>query len=74
MKLKTLTAKELRSKKAVEIEKYIKELKQSQAELNHALYTNKENKTHQVSVIKKAIARAYGIHTEVNKVNREKEK
>lgn len=58
MKLKTLTVKELRSKKPAEIEKYITELKQSQTELNHAIYTNKEKQTHQVSVLKKAVARA----------------
>lgn len=58
MKLKTLTIKELRTKKSNEIEKYILELKKSQTELNHAIYTNKEKQTHQVGVIKKAIARA----------------
>lgn len=74
MKLKTFTTKELRAKKATEIEKYIVELKKSQSELNHALYTNKEKQTHQVSVIKKAIARAHSIHTEVKNVTTEKEK
>lgn len=58
MKIKTLTLKELRSKKSVEIEKYIVELKKSQAELVHELSTNKESKTHQLSSIKKAIAQA----------------
>ena len=65
MKIKTLTAKELRAKKPEEIEKYVKELKQTQSEFNHGLYTNKEKQTHQISVIKKAIARAYAIQTEL---------
>lgn len=63
MKIKTLTPKELRTKKRAEIEKYLAELKQSQRELNHLIYTNKENKTHQVGIIKKAIARAKTIQT-----------
>lgn len=58
MKLAILTLKELRSKKPAEIEAYIADLKKSQVELNHSINTNKENKTHQVGVIKKAIARA----------------
>lgn len=58
MKLKTFTTKELRTKKPAEIETYIAELKKNQIELHHAIHTNKENKTHQVGVIKKAIARA----------------
>lgn len=63
MKIKTLTVKELRTKKPAEIEKYIAELKKSQIELDHAIYTNKENKTHQVGIVKKAIARAKTIQT-----------
>lgn len=58
MKLTFLTVKELRAKKAADIEKYIAELTSSQTELNHLINTNKENKTHQIGVIKKAIARA----------------
>lgn len=58
MKLSTLTMKELRAKKPAEVEKYITDLKQSQIELNHAISTNKETKTHQVKVIKKSIAKA----------------
>lgn len=58
MKVKTLSVKELRTKKPAEIEKYIAEIKASQAELNHAIYTNKEKQTHQVGMLKKAVARA----------------
>jgi ribosomal protein L29 len=61
MKLAILTVKELRSKKPAEVEAYIADLKKSQTELNHNISTNKENKTHQVGVIKKAIARALTI-------------
>ena len=63
MKLKTFTAKELRTKKPADIDKYIVELEQQQVEHNQALYTNKDNKTHQIKVLKKAIARAYTIKT-----------
>ena len=58
MKIKTMAAKELRTKKVGDIEKHVAELKKNLEELNHAIYTNKENKTHQIGVIKKAIARA----------------
>lgn len=67
MKIKTLTVKELRTKKLAEIEKYIFELKKSQSELNHEIYTNKETKTHQIGVIRKAIARAKTVQTAVAK-------
>lgn len=70
MKLKTLTIKELRAKKPAELEKYIAELKKSQSELHHAIYTNKESKTHQVGVIKRAIAQAHTVLGE----NKEEEK
>ncbi len=65
MKLKTLTIKELRAKKPAELEKYIVELENTQTEHNHALYTNKDNQTHQVKLIKKAIARAYTVQSSV---------
>lgn len=67
MKIKTLTIKELRSKKPAEIEKYVLELKKSQSELSHEIYTNKETKTHQLGVIRKAIARAKTVQTAVAK-------
>ena len=73
MKLKTLTPKELRTKKPADIEKYIIELEQSQVELNLALNTNKEKTTHQIGIIKKAIARANTIQTELG-AQKEKEK
>lgn len=74
MKIKTLTIKELRTKKPVEIEKYVVELKKSQTELIHALSTNKETKSHQISVIKKAIAQAKTILSAQVKVNAGEEK
>ncbi len=63
MKIKTLTAKELREKKPADIDKYIVELELQQVEHNQALYTNKDKQTHQVKLLKKAIARAYTIKT-----------
>lgn len=65
MKLKLTPVKDLRSKKPAEIEKYITELKKNQAELNHAIYTNKEKQTHQVSQIKRAIAQAKTVQAEL---------
>ena len=73
MKLKTLTSKELRAKKSADIEKYIIELEQSQVDLNLALNTNKDKQTHQIKIIKKAIARANTIQTELS-AQKEKEK
>ncbi len=64
MKLKLTTVKELRTKKPADIDKYIVELKKTQADLNHAIYTNKDKQTHQVGEIKQAIARAMTIKAE----------
>ena len=63
MKLQILTAKELHAKKPADIDKYIIELEAQQTEHNHDLYTNKDKQTHQIKVLKKAIARAYTIKT-----------
>ena len=71
MKIKTLTNKELRSKKPEEVAKYITELKTSMTELFMSISTNKEKQTHQVNLIKKSIARAHTISSE--RVNTEKE-
>lgn len=71
MKVKTLTIKDLRTKKPSELEKYIAELQKSQAELIHAISINKEKQTHQHSVIRRAIARAKTVQAEAAK---EKEK
>lgn len=72
MKLKLTPVKDLRGKKPAEIEAYVAELKKQQAELNHALYTNKDSQTHQVGQIKKAIAQARTIQTELKAVGEEK--
>ena len=61
MKLTLLTVKELKSKKPAEIDAYITGLRKSHTELSHGINTNKETKTHQLGVIKKAIARALTI-------------
>lgn len=66
MKLTILTTKELRSKKPAEIDAYIAQLQNDQIELNHARFTGKETKTHQVAIIKKAIARAYTVKAQAN--------
>ena len=67
MKLNTLTVKELRTKKPADIEKYLVEMELSQVAHNLGLNTNKEKQTHQVKVIKKAIALAKTVQTEANK-------
>lgn len=66
MKLKTLTTKELRAKKPADISAYLVELELSQVAHNLGLNTNKDKQTHQVEVIKKAIARAKTVQTEAN--------
>lgn len=71
MKIKTLTIKELRSKKPDEITKYVSDLHSSMSELKMAISTNKEKQTHQIGNIKQAIARAHTISSE--RVNTEKE-
>lgn len=65
MKAKNLNAKELAAKKPAEIEAYIVELQKNLTELMHQINTGKENKTHQINVIKKAIARAKTVKTAV---------
>lgn len=65
MKVKTLTIKDLRVKKSADIEKYLTELRKSSVELQHQIAINKENKTHQLAVIKKAIAQAKTIQSEL---------
>ena len=72
MKLKTLTTKDRRTKRSADINKYLIELELQQVDLNLSLNTNKEKQTHQVKVIKKAIARAKTIQTQL--VAQEKEK
>ncbi len=66
MKLKLLTLEELRAKKPAEVDTYIAQLYTQQTEHNHALYTNKDKQTHQVKLIKKAIARAYTVQSAAN--------
>lgn len=58
MKLTILTISDLRSKKSEELAKYIAELRKQQSELIHAIALQKEKQTHQLSVIKRAIAQA----------------
>lgn len=67
MKFKSVTVKELRSKKSSEITKHLDDLRKNLAELRHALYTNKEGKTHQLGEIKKAIAQAQTILAEIKR-------
>lgn len=63
MKINNPSSKELRAKKPADLEKHLIELKKNLETLNHEIYTNKETKTHQIGVIKKAIARAKTIQT-----------
>ncbi len=71
MKIKLLTTKDLRSKKAPEIVKYIVDLRQSQKELTHLIATNAENKTHQLSQLKRAIAQAKTIESQLKAEEKE---
>lgn len=65
MKISVLTTKELRTKKSADLDKYVADLTKQQTELVHQVSLQKENKTHQLGVIKKAIARAKTIQTEL---------
>jgi ribosomal protein L29 len=64
MKLKLLTVKELRTKKAADVSTYVAELRQNYVQLQHAIATNKDKQTHQLGQIKKAVARAHTIMNE----------
>lgn len=63
MKIKFLSSEELRGKKNSDIDKYIIEMKNTLAELRREISRNQDNKTHQVSLVKKTIARACTIQT-----------
>lgn len=65
MKISVLTTKDLRSKKPADIDKYIADLQKQRTELVHQVSLQKENKTHQLGVLKTAIARAKTIQTEL---------
>lgn len=67
MKIKTLSIKDLRAKKPAELEQYVAELKTNQAELVHLMSINKEKQTHQLSVIKRAIAQAKTVQAQAAK-------
>ncbi len=58
MKIKFSTPEELRSKKVSEIEKYILDMKNTLAELCREISRKQDNKTHQIKLVKKTIARA----------------
>ncbi|MBP9738415.1 50S ribosomal protein L29 [Candidatus Saccharibacteria bacterium] len=65
MKLKTLTPKDLRGKKPAELDAYLLDLQKQQVELTHLLSINKDKQTHQVSIIKRAIAQVKTVQTQV---------
>jgi len=71
MKIKLLQAKDLRSKKIVDISEYINNLKTELHSLSHDVSVGKSKKTHEFRVLKKSIAQAKTILTEVSE---EKEK
>jgi large subunit ribosomal protein L29 len=73
MKFKLLSTKELRAKKAAELDKYLAELRQNYTDLHHAVATNKDKQTHQLGQIKKTVARVNTILSE-QEVTTEKEK
>jgi len=65
MKLKLLTTKDLRSKKSADIDQYVIDLEKQRIELLHLIATNKEKQTHQIGEIKRAIAQAKTLQTQV---------
>lgn len=67
MKLSVMTTKDLRAKKPAEITAYITDLKQKQTELVHQISLQKESKTHLLGVIKRAVAQAKTIQSELDR-------
>ncbi len=61
MKVKFLDLKDLRTKKPAELDAYVSDMQKYRVELLHALQTGKEKGTHQLSLIKKTIARAHTV-------------
>lgn len=67
MKVSLLTIKDLKGKKSADIDAYITTLQTQKAELVHQISLQKENKTHQIAVIKRAIAQAKTVQTQQGK-------
>lgn len=65
MKLNIANVKDLRTKKPAELTAYVNELKNQYNQLTHQISLNNESKTHQIGVIKRAIARAKTIQNEM---------
>ncbi len=63
MKLKFLTTQEMQKKKTNELETYVIEMKTSLAVLQREIARNQDNKTHQISLVRKTIARAKTVQT-----------
>jgi ribosomal protein L29 len=66
MNTKLLLVKDLRSKKVADISEYINNLKTELHSLSHDLTVGKSKKTHEFRVLKKSIAQAKTILTEVS--------
>ncbi|MCA9301262.1 50S ribosomal protein L29 [Candidatus Saccharibacteria bacterium] len=71
MNMKLLLVKDLRSKKVADISEYINNLKTELHSLSHDASVGKSKKSHEFRVLKKSIAQAKTILTEVSE---EKEK
>jgi len=65
MKFKILSITELRAKKDADISTYISDVQKNIVELNHEVSTGKTNKMHQVRNLKKSIAKAKTVQTEL---------
>ena len=63
MKLKFLTTQEMQKKKTDELETYVIEMKTSLAVLQREIARNQDNKTHQIRLVRKTIARAKTVQT-----------
>ena len=65
MKIKTLTGKEMRTKKPAELTAYIESLKKDRTSLLLELQSGKSKQTHQLGELRRSIAQAHTLVTEM---------
>lgn len=66
MKIKISLVKDLAGKKPAELDAYVTDLQKQLAELLHQIALNKEKQTHQIGMLKKAIAKAHTVKTTIS--------
>ena len=66
MKIKLISVKDMRTKKPADLDKYILDINNSRADLLEQLQTSKEKSTHQLSQMKRSVAQAKTVKSELN--------